>query len=92
MWIQPLESYMLLIYRRKVPCEGGRRGSSLPLTLGNFFSYILYPVFQSLIGFHPIFYSFDNTTDSAIFVDAKFFPYMFQCVIPQMSYQRIRIP
>ena len=65
----------------------GQGSSSLPLTLANFFSYDLYPVFQSLISFHLMFYSFDNTADSAVSFDAKLFPYKFQSTIPQMSYQ-----
>jgi len=72
------------------PAEGTtweQEKTSLPLTLGDFFSYDLYPVFKSLISFHLIFYSFGNTAEGAIFVDAKLFPYMFQSVIPQMSYQ-----
>ena len=66
-------------------------GSGLPLTLDDFFSYDLYPVFKSLISFHLIFYSFDNTSGNAIFLDAKLFLYMFQRVIPQVS-QLYRAP
>jgi hypothetical protein len=72
------------IYCRDIPVSILEKGSSLPLTLGDFFSYDLYPVFKSLIGFHLIFYSFNNTSDSGMFFDAKLFPYMFQSVIPQM--------
>ena len=57
------------------------------MTLGNFFSYILYPILKSLIGFHLIFYSFNNTADSAVSLDPKCLPYMLQSVIPQVPDQ-----
>ncbi len=65
-----------------------RGWSSLPLTPANFVSYILYPVFKSVIGFYLIFYCFDNTADRATFcLMPNYSLRFFQSVISEMSYQ-----
>ena len=57
------------------------KGSSLPMTLGDFISYLFHSFFKSLPDIHLIFYSFNNTADSAILLNAKLYPHLIQGVI-----------